>query len=75
MLYQYIECSGELGWLIGGKMVVATIIIYFQLYPWTGVETAIAVTAGTIGILVVIGFIAFETEQAVEKWKKLTKNE
>ena len=61
--------------LYGLIVVVATVVIYFQLYPWTGVETAIVVTAGTVGILVVIGFIAFETEQAVEKWKKLTKNE
>jgi hypothetical protein len=54
-------------------MIVSLVIVFFNLYPSWGIPTAAATTA-VIGVIeAIIGFAAFESERAVEKWSKLTK--
>ena len=54
-------------------IVILIVIAYFRLYPWLGVELGIGVCTAIGAIGVVIGFAAFESEPAVERWKKIAK--
>jgi hypothetical protein len=54
-------------------MIVSLVIVFFNLYPSWGIPTAAATTAAIGVIEAIIGFAAFESERAVEKWSKLTK--
>jgi hypothetical protein len=54
-------------------MTVSIVMVFFNLYPLWGIPTA-AVTTAVVGVIeAIIGFAAFESERAVEKWNKLTK--
>jgi hypothetical protein len=54
-------------------VVISTVIVYFNLYPVLGIQFAIGVCVIVGVVEVVIGFAAFESERAVEKWNKFTK--
>jgi len=54
-------------------VVVSIVVAYFNLYPWLGMQFAIGVCAAVGVVEAVIGFAAFESEPAVEKWNKLLK--
>ncbi len=59
--------------IYGLAVVLSVVLTYFRLYTWTGMPFALGVTAAVGGIMAGIGFAVFESEQAIERWKKLTK--
>ncbi len=51
--------------------VVTVIVVFFRVIPYWGTPTSVA-TAALAGIIMgIIGFAAFESEPAVERWQKL----
>jgi|PlaIllAssembly_1097288.scaffolds.fasta_scaffold3764065_1 hypothetical protein len=56
--------------IYGLAIVISIVVVYFQLYNWTGTTFALimCVVTGVVGALV--GFAVFETEFAVERWNK-----
>jgi len=57
-----------------GLVTVLTVVItFFRLYTWTGTPFAIGVSIAISVVMAGVGFAAFESEQAIEKWKELKK--
>jgi len=63
----------DIEFFFGLATVLAVVLTYIRLSTWTGVTFALAVSVAIGLILAGIGFAAFESEQAIERWKKLTK--
>jgi hypothetical protein len=53
--------------------VLSVVLTYFRLYTWTGLPFALGVSAAVAAVMVGIGFAVFESEKAIERWKKLPK--
>ena len=50
---------------------ISIVIVFFRLHPYWGIPTA-AATAALVGVIEgIVGFAAFESEPAVERWSKL----
>ncbi len=53
--------------------LLAIVLTYFRLYNWTGIPFALGATAALAAAMIGAGLVAFESEQAIERWNRLTK--
>ena len=63
----------DVEFLYGLVMVLSVILTFFKLYTWTGIPFALGVSIAVGAVMGGIGFAVFESEQAVERWNRLTK--
>ena len=63
----------DIEFIYGLIVVITLVIVYFRVSPIMGTELGIGVTAAVGVIEAVIGFAAFESEPAVERWNQFTK--
>jgi hypothetical protein len=56
-------------------MLVSGIVTFFSLYGWTGMIFAGGADVALVVCEAIAGFIAFETDWAINRWDKLGKTQ
>jgi hypothetical protein len=63
----------DIEFFYGLATVLSVVLTFFMLYTWTGMIFAAGVSTAVGVVMALVGFAVFESEQAIERWKKLTK--
>ena len=59
----------------GLAVVISIVVVFFRLYPVWGLTMEIGVTVAVGVVEAVIGFVAFESEEAIERWNRMSKKQ
>ena len=59
--------------IYGLIIVITVVVVFFQLQSWTGMMFAAAMSAVVGVVAALVGFAAFESEEAIQRWDKIGK--